>query len=129
MNGYTYAIRSDVDRNLMYIDQHGRPTTADLLDLKDSYLVELEKLRPGFSIVNDQREMEAYDREAMEVAKDLVSITNQHGATRVIRILPPDLLTTVVISTTLLEGRSQYASIRVASQEEAEAALEELLEA
>ena len=126
MSNYTFAIRTDVERNLMYIEQKGRPTAADFLDLKRAFLVELEKLRPGFSIVNDQREFEAYDEEAMEVAKELVSVTSQHGAARVIRIVPADLLTTVIISSTLVEGKSQYASIRVTSPEEAEAALIEL---
>jgi len=126
MSNYTFAIRTDVERNLMYIEQKGRPTAADFLDLKRAFLVELEKLRPGFSIVNDQREFEAYDEEAMEVAKELVSITSQHGAARVIRIVPTDLLTTVTLSSTLVEGKSQYASIRVTSPEEAEAALIEL---
>ena len=126
MSTYSFSIRTNSQQNLMYIDQHGRPTAADFLNLKRAYLVELEKLRPGFSIVNDQRELEAYGEDAMEVAKELVSITNRHGAARVIRIVPTDLQTTVTISSTLVEGQSQYASIRVTSPEEAEAALIEL---
>ena len=80
MSDYTFSIRTDVERNVMYIDQHGQPTASDFLNLKRDLLTEVVKLQPGFSIINDQREMEAYDDEAMEVAKQLVEITNQQGA-------------------------------------------------
>lgn len=126
MSTYTFSIRVDVERNVMYIDQRGRPTAADFLNLKREFLPEIAKLQPGFSIINDQREMEAYDDEANDVAKDLVEITNQHGAARVIRIVPVDLLSTVTLSSTLVAAKSGYTSIRVTSPEEAEAALDEL---
>ncbi len=110
----------------MYINQSGRPSATDFLDLKRVFLTEVEKLQPGFAIINDQREMESYDDEAMEVARDLVEITNQHGAARVIRIAPVDFLSTIKISLTLIAGNSQYTSIRVATPEEAEEAIEAL---
>ena len=72
--------------------------------------------------------MEPFDDEAMEVAKELVEITNEHGAVRVIRIVPVDLLSTIRLSSTLVAAKSRYASIRVASLEEAEAAFNALSE-
>jgi len=128
MSTYTFSIRVDVQRNLMYIDQHGLPTASDLLNLKRDFIAEVANLRPGFSIINDQREMEPFDDEAMEVAKELVEITNEHGAVRVIRIVPVDLLSTIRLSSTLVAAKSRYASIRVASLEEAEAAFNALSE-
>ena len=68
MSNYGFSIRSDDRRNVLYIEQHGQPTAADFLDLKQAFLSEVVKLREGFSIINDQREMEPYDDEAMEVA-------------------------------------------------------------
>ena len=126
MADYTFSVRSDVHRNVMYIEQRGKPTAADFLMLKESFVAEAKRLQPGFSIVNDQREMQTYDEHAMEVAKDLVRLTNDLGAARVIRIVPADLLSTVLLSSTLIAGKSQYASIRVASPEEAEEALQAL---
>lgn len=126
MSAYTFAIRVDVPRNVMYIDQRGRPSAADYLDLKRDFLAEVVHLRAGFTIINDQRDMEPYDDEAMEVAKELVAITNHYGASRVIRIVPVDFLSTVRISSTLVAGQSRYTSIRVASPEEAEEALDAL---
>jgi hypothetical protein len=126
MSDYSFSIRTEVQRNVMYIDQRGRPTAVDFLDLKRAFLAAVAELQPRFSIVNDQREMEPYDDEAKEVAKELVQITNDHGAARVIRIVPADVLSTITLSSTLVEAKSRYASIRVGSPEEAEAALEAL---
>ena len=128
MSAYTFSIRTDVQRNVMYIEQRGCPTAADFLDLKRDFLPELGKLRPGFSIINDQRGIEPYDDDAMEVAKELVRITNDHRASRVIRIVPADLLSTITLSATLDAAGSRYASIRVASPEEAEEAFKALAE-
>ena len=128
MSAYTFSVRTDVQRNVMYIDQRGCPTAADFLDLKRDFLTALGELRPGFSVINDQRGMEPYDDEAMEVAKELVKITNDHQASRVIRIIPADLLSTITLSSTLVAAGSRYASIRVASPEEAEEALRALAE-
>ena len=128
MSAYTFSVRTDVQRNVMYIDQGGCPTAADFLDLKRDFLNALGELQPGFSIINDQREMEPYEDEAMEVAKELVRITNEHRVARVIRIVPADLLSTITLSSTLVAAGSRYASIRVASPEEAEEALNALSE-
>jgi hypothetical protein len=126
MAAYAFSIRTEVHRNVMYIEQRGRPTAADFRDLGRDFLAALAELTPGFSIINDQREMEPYDDEAKDVAKELVQIANERGAARVIRILPVDVLSTITLSSTLEEARSRYTSIRVGSPEEAEAALEAL---
>ena len=126
MSTYSYSLRADAERNVMYIDQRGLATAADFRDLKNAFLAEVGKLRPGFAIINDQRELEPYGDEAMDVAKELVQITNQYQASRVIRIVPADLLSTVQLSSPLISGRSQYTSIRVGTPEEAEEALEAL---
>ncbi len=128
MSAYCFSIRCDVERNVMYIEQSGQPTTAGLLDLKGSFLSEITKLRDGVTIVNDQRRMEALDAEAMKMAKEIVATTSRHGVTRVIRVVPRDFLSTVQISESLVEGRSSYTSIRVSSLEEAEEALSVFLE-
>lgn len=124
MSSYSFLIRIDIPRNVMYIEQHGRPTSVDFLNLKRDYLAHVVKLRAGFAIINDQREMEPYDDDAMDVAKELVQLTNEYGASRVIRIVPVDVLSTVRLSSTLVAGKSRYTSIRVASPEEAEEALD-----
>ena len=124
MTAYEFSIRSEPGRNVLYIEQRGCPSADDLRELRRAFLVEAGRLRPGFAIVNDQRFMEPYDDDAMEVAKDLVRLTNRLQASRVIRIVPADVLSTVRLSTTLESAESSYPSIRVASPDEAEEALE-----
>ncbi len=80
-------------------------------------------MRRAFAIVNDQRELEPFKDEAMEVAGDLLETTNERSASKVIRILPANLIAKVKLSTTLVTGESRYDNISVASPEEAEAAL------
>ena len=126
MSTYSFSLGADVARNVLYIEQRGLATAADFRDLKRAFLAEVGKLSPGFAIINDQRELEPYGDEAMDVAKELVEITNRHQAARVIRIVPADLLSTVQLSSTLVSGRSQYTSIRVGTPEEAEEALDAL---
>jgi hypothetical protein len=126
MDTYTFTLRVDPHRNVMYIRQTGRPTAAGFSELKREFAAALDQLQPGFSIINDQREMLPYDDDAMVVGKELVEMTNEARAARVIRIVPVDFLSIVALSKTLEAGRSRYASIRVATPEEAEDALDAL---
>jgi hypothetical protein len=123
MSAYTFSIRCDVHRNVIYLEQRGRPNAADLREFKGVYAAELAAMRPGFSIVNDQRAIEPPDDEAIEVAKELVEITNRHEPCRVIRIVPADVFATISLEETLVAAKSVYPSIRVSSPEEAEEAL------
>ena len=124
MTTYSFSVEANTRRNVMYIHQSGKPTAYDFQNLKREFRAGLESLRPGFSIINDQRSLEPYDDEAMEVAKELVELTNEYGASKVIRILPEDLVSKVKLSSTLITGKSRYKTIRVASPQEAEAALD-----
>jgi hypothetical protein len=128
MTEYRFSIAPNLIRNVLYIEQRGRPNACDLLQLKEHFLTAARRLQPGFSIVNDQRFMEPYDDEAMEVAKDLVRLTNELQAARVVRIVPADVFSTVQLTTTLMAAQSRYPSIRVGSPEEAEEALEAFTE-
>ena len=128
MSDYTFSVRVEPLRNVMYLRQEGKPTAAGFTALKGEFVAALEQLEPGFTIINDQREMEPYDDAAMEVGKELVGITNDAGAARVIRIVPVDFLSIVTLSTTLEAGRSRYTSIRVSTPEEAEEALETFMD-
>jgi len=125
MTVYTFSIRVDQDRNVMYIAQSGRPSAEDFEELKDFFLDKANKLQRGFSIVNDQRKLEPFDDQAMAVAKELVALTNERGAARVVRIVPADLVSTTKLSRTLVSGKSRYRTTRVATPEEAEAVLGE----
>jgi hypothetical protein len=50
-------------------------------------------VRPGWVPVHDQRRVGAFSDEALEVGNDLVAITDDHRAAKVIRIAPQALAT------------------------------------
>jgi hypothetical protein len=123
MEPYSFSVRVEADRNVMYITQSGKPTAEDFRRLKARFVEELDKLEPGFAIINDQRTLEPFDEDAMVVASELVTITNERGASKVIRILPAHLVSKVQLSRALVTGGSTYVSIPVATPEQAEQAL------
>jgi hypothetical protein len=125
MTEYGFSVRVDESRNVMYITQWGRPSADDLRRLKDGFLAAVGPLRPGFTLVNDQRQMKSFDEEAMEVAKELVEESNKAGLSRVIRIVPDSLVAKVRLSRTLVSAGFRYEDIRVGTPEEAEEILSE----
>jgi hypothetical protein len=129
MAAYRYAIRFDGARNVLYLEQEGSAEKADLLRLRDAYLVALGEVSPGFVLVHDQRRVEGFSDEALEVGKELVAITGEHGAAKVIRIAPEALATRTRVGRVLVTARSRYESVRVATPDEAEVLVSEHLAA
>lgn len=123
MAGFSFSLRVDVARNVMYMVQEGRADVEDLHRLKAEYERVLPRMRPEFVLVNDQRRLEPYSDEALEVAKELVELTNRYKASRVIRIVAEGLVSRTRVSRILVSAQSRYENIRVSSPEEAEALL------
>ena len=122
---YSYTIRVDRDRNVVYITQSGLASADDLERLKHDFVTALEGVHRGFSIVNDQRKLEPIAERARPVAAQLVRLTDQAGASRVIRVLPEDFVSTATIARTLVAARGSYQNVNVNTLEEAEALLDE----
>lgn len=129
MAEYRYAVRMDHARNVLYLEQEGSADRVDLLRFREAYLAALAGVRPGWVLVHDQRRVESFTDEALEVGKDLVAITNQHRAAKVIRIAPEALATRTRVGRVLVAARSRYESVRVNTPEEAEALVEQHLAA
>ncbi len=116
---FRFECHADTDRNVLYVTQIGLADAAGYAAFKAQYEVWLKVMRKGFTLVNDQRKLEGISDEAMELARTLVRMTNDHAA-RVIRIVPADLLTKVRLTRVLVEGDCSYEELRVATPEEAE---------
>src|SRR5689334_1775464 len=108
MSEYRYSVRIDRARNVMYLAQEGRAEKEDLLRFRDAYVAALAEVRPGWVLVHDQRRVESFSDEALEVGKELVVLTNEHGAARVIRIAPEALATRTRVGRVLVAARSRY---------------------
>jgi hypothetical protein len=126
MSVFEFEVRIDRDANVMYLTQSGSGSRTDLLRLRDAYRDEVAKLSPGFVIVHDQRRLEPYQDDALELAQELVELTNEHGARAVVRIVAESLPSSVRVSRVLTTARARYRNIRVTSPEEAQKALDEL---
>lgn len=125
MSAYDFAIRLDAARNVVYMEQEGAAGRDDLVRMRDAYLRTLQEVRPGWVLVHDQRRVESFTDEALEVGKELVAITNERGAAKVIRIAPEQLATRTRTTRVLITARARYESLRVGTPEEAERVLAE----
>jgi hypothetical protein len=123
MPAYDFSIRLDAPRNVVYIAQEGRADGDDLRRMRDAYVRTLAGVKPGWVLVHDQRRVESFTDEALEVGKELVALTNEHGAAKVIRIAPEQLATRTRTTRVLVSARARYESLRVGTPEEAEQAL------
>lgn len=129
MSDYSYSIRTDPKRNVVHLSQAGHAERADLVRMKAEYARALAQVRPGFVLVHDQRAVRSFSDEALEVGRELVALTNEHGASKVIRIAPEALLSRTRVSRVLMSAQSRYRDVRVSSPEEAERLLQEHLDA
>ena len=120
---YDFTIRLDAARNVVYLAQEGHADGDDLRRMRDVYVRTLRGVKPGWVLVHDQRRVESFSDEALEVGKELVAITNDQGAAKVIRIAPEQLAPRTRTTRVLVTARARYESLRVATPEEAEQAL------
>jgi hypothetical protein len=123
MPAYDFSIRLDSARNVVYMTQQGHAEAGDMHRMRDAYLHALGEVKPGWVLVNDQRRVESFSDEALEVGKELVALTNERGAVKVIRIAPEQLAPRTRTTRVLVSARARYESLRVGTPEEAEQAL------
>lgn len=123
MSAYDFSIRLDAGRNVVYMSQEGRADHDDMVRMREAYLHTLAQVRPGWVLVNDQSKVESFTDAALEVGKELVALTNEYGAAKVIRIAPEQLAPRTRTTRVLVSARARYESLRVGTPEEAEQVL------
>jgi hypothetical protein len=126
MSDYSFSLRVDAARNVVFLAQQGHADRSELERMREAYTRALGGARPGFVLVHDQRAVESFSDGALEVGVELVALTNEHGAAAVIRIAPESLAPRTRITRVLASAKPRYRNIRVATPEEAEAALLEV---
>lgn len=121
---YRHALRADTARNVLYMTQAGHAEADDMRRMREEYAQALGRMRPGFVLVNDQREVESFPDEALEIGRELVTLTAAHAVGTVIRVVPESLLPRTRISRILAGSEASYGTTRVATLDEAERAVE-----
>lgn len=120
MSDYHFSLRLDANRNVVYLTQKGAADLTHLEQLREEYRRVLQGVKPGFVLVHDQSKVESMTDEALEVAQDLVALTNEFGASKVIRISSEALALRSRVSRVLVSGQFRYQHVRVATLEAAE---------
>jgi len=123
MSSFSFSIRVEPDRNVMYMTQRGQPRAADFEEVKVELQRAVEQIGPGFVLVNDQRSLEPFDELTMSVATELVAIMDDAEASMVIRIVPSDPISMTKVLRAQVTAESRYQTIRVSSPQEAEEVL------
>jgi hypothetical protein len=120
---FTYEIRTDVPRNRLYMRLVGFMAEADARQVADALLAEYDKLRPGFAIVNDIRELKPTTQEASEQMRRAQEGAVQHGFGRAIRVVGAQVITHMQWTRTLKAAHGREAET-AATPEEAERMLD-----
>ena len=122
-SGFTFSVRVDEGRNVLYLTQIGVAEKEDQLRMFAEYERALAKVRPGWVLVVDQSEVRGFSDEALEIGAQMVVRTGERGVGHVIRVKPRAPAMRIRITRVLITARVTYETELVDTLEEAEAAV------
>ena len=120
---FTWEIRTDVPRNRLYLRMAGFMTDDDAARVADAIIAEIQKLKPGFAVINDIRELKPTSPVASEHMRRAQEASVKHGSGRVIRVVGNQVVTQMQWNRTLKTVQGSGAEI-AATVDEAERMLE-----
>jgi hypothetical protein len=120
---FTYDIRADVPRNRLYLRMSGFMTDEEAERVADTIITEVQKLRPGFAVINDIRELKPTSPTATEHMRRAQEASSKHGHGRVIRVVGDQVVTQMQWNRTLKAVSGAGAEV-AATVEEAERMLD-----
>ena len=120
---FTCEIRADGPRNRLYLRMAGFMTDDDAMRVADTIVAEVQKLKPGFSVINDIRELKPTSQTASDHMRRAQEASVKHGSGRVIRVVGEQLVTQLQWNRTLKAVQGSGAEI-AATVEEAERMLD-----
>jgi len=115
-------VEVDDKRNRLTIVLSGTIGKADAESLIGEINSALERLRPGFDVVNDMREFQLGHIAAATVLEQTIALLQQHQVGRIVRIVG-DSKTALAQFTRVTEQVSDYKPVLVSSLEKAEEVL------
>jgi hypothetical protein len=120
---FTFEIRADALRNRLYCRMTGFMTDDDAVRVADTIIDEIQKLKPGFAIINDIRDLKPTSQTATDHMKRAQEASVKHGSGRVIRVVGDQVVTQIQWNRTLKAVRGTGAET-ARTVEEAERMLE-----
>jgi hypothetical protein len=116
---FEYDIEARVDKNRLYLSLRGSMSDDEAKEVADRVILEIRKLRPGFSIINDISELKPASPVATEHLRRAQEASVRHGCGRVVRVVGSQAITQMQWSRTL--KASHHAGAQTATSiEEAE---------
>ena len=122
---FTYDIRADIRKNRLYLRLCGFMSTDEAKQVYDTIMKEIQKLRPGFAVINDIRELKPTFQGATEHMRRAQEESFKRGQGRVIRVVGDQTVTHTQWTRTLKAAQGQEAKAEIAtSVEDAERMLD-----
>lgn len=81
-----FAVRSDPDRNRLYLTMAGHPEAAERQAIIKELMAEAAKLQPGFDIVSDITGLHATDEDGFKDLLRAKAALKLKGSGRVVRV-------------------------------------------
>lgn len=114
-----YHIRADVLENRLYLSIKGFMTEEDAVIISDKASAEMRKLKRGFDVINDIRDLKPASLKASRLYSRQLDVAKEIGVGRVVRIVGDQVITKMQLTKTLKEKVGVTAET-AATVEEAE---------
>lgn len=118
-----YDIRADVLKNRLYISIKGFMTEEDAVIISDKASAETRKLKPGFDVINDIRELSPATPKASRLYSRQLDVAKEVGIGRVVRIVGDQVITKMQL-TKALKDTLGVVALTAANVDEAESLLD-----
>ncbi len=121
---FTYEIHAKLATNRLYLRMNGIMSDDDAQKVADRVIQEIQKLKPGFTIINDIRDLKPTTPTATEHLRRAQEASVKRGSGRVIRVVGDQAITQMQWNRTLKTTQRGGAETAT-TVEEAERMLEQ----
>jgi hypothetical protein len=118
-----HDIRADVLKNRLYISIKGFMSGEDAVIISDKAAAEQRKLKPGFDVINDIRDLKPATPKASQLYSRQLDVAKEIGVGRVVRVVGDQVITKMQLAKALKNAVGVVAET-AASVEEAEKILD-----
>jgi hypothetical protein len=98
---FTFEIRADRPMNRLYLRMAGFMSDDDARRVADTIIAEVQKLQPGFAVINDIRDLKPTTQTATDHMRRAQEASFKHGSGRVIRVVGDQVVTQIQWNRTL----------------------------
>ncbi len=90
-----YQLRTDIDRNRLYITLKGRITAEESKQAARQLMADIKTLEPGFDVITDISDLEPATKNEAKTVMEAQNALIGHGVNRIARVVGTELKATV----------------------------------